>query len=518
VLADPTGARLAHLLVGLSAVADLGMGQPVGEAARSSVLAVHLARAVGCDEATVADVMYASLLQHIGCTAYSHEASLLFGDEIAVKRASVRTNFERPAEILLGYLPEVVRAAPPRTRLATLRAATLHAKQVTEGYSRANCEVGANVARRLGLSEGVQRALLDVFESWNGAGRPNRRAGEAISPAIRIVRVAACAHLFDRLGGPDAALRALRERAGATLDPGFVDAFAARSGELLGAADDGDVGDLLLALEPRPHRTAVAIDEVLRTFGDTVDLKTPFLHDHSAEVARLAGAAAELAGLPGGDAALVRLAGYAHDLGRAAVPTNVWGRPGPLGSGAWMQVRLHAYHSEQILGRAEPLAAVAALAGLHHERLDGSGYHRSAKGAQLPAAARILAAADTYQALVSPRPHRRAFTPGQAAGLLKEAGRDGRLDPDAVEAVAAAAGGGKPARRRPAGLTDRQIDVLRLVADGLSNRAIAERLVISPRTAEHHVQDVYAKLGVSSRAAAALLAMEHGLLGAREDW
>jgi DNA-binding NarL/FixJ family response regulator len=91
-----------------------------------------------------------------------------------------------------------------------------------------------------------------------------------------------------------------------------------------------------------------------------------------------------------------------------------------------------------------------------------------------------------------------------------------RLDADAVRAVIEAAGGSSaPVRApRPDGLTERQVEVLRLVARGLSNPEIARRLVISRRTAEHHVQDVYARIGVSSRAAAALYALEHDLLAA----
>ena len=92
--------------------------------------------------------------------------------------------------------------------------------------------------------------------------------------------------------------------------------------------------------------------------------------------------------------------------------------------------------------------------------------------------------------------------------------RTGRLDGDAVTAVLAAAGQAQGVRRpRPADLTARQVEVLRLVARGLSSRHVADRLVISTRTAEHHVQDVYTKIGVSTRAGAALFAMEHGLVG-----
>jgi len=185
---------------------------------------------------------------------------------------------------------------------------------------------------------------------------------------------------------------------------------------------------------------------------------------------------------------------------------------------------LHAYHSEQILLRCPSLTSVATLAGMHHERLDGSGYHRSAKGTAIPMAARVLAAADVFEALRSARPHRPARTADHAAAELRAMVRGGAIDPDAAEAVVRAAddpatggrarrsSGGRGHRSGPAGLTERQIEVLRLMAQGLPNRGIARHLVISPRTAEHHVQDVYAKIGVSSRAAAALFAMEHGLL------
>ena len=508
--------RVAELLVGLSSVADLGMGQPVGSAARSCLVAVWLSRASGCHEDVVADVLYAALLQHIGCTAYSHEASLLFADELSVKRASLTTDFSSRREVVLGYLPAVVREAPAGQRLRTGRSALLHGRSLTDGYSRANCEVASVVARRLGFPEGVQRGLLDSFEWWSGEGRPNRLRGEDISLVARIVNVAGVVALFDRLGGPEAARNAVRQRAGRLLDPAIADVFRRGWKDALAPLAAVDPSDVLLDAEPRPVRTTSEseVGEILRTFGEAVDLKAPFLHGHATEVARLTRAAAELLRLPPAEVREAEPAAYVHDLGRAAVPSSIWERTGSLGSDAWPQVRLHAYYSEHILARSEPLAALAPLAGMHHERLDGSGYHRSAHAAQIPMQARVLAAADAYQALTSDRPHRRANPPAKAADELRSMAWSRRLDPDAVDAVLSAAAGGRGARGRAgrAGLTQRQIEVLALVAGGLSNRAIAKRLTISPRTAEHHVQDVYARIGVSSRAAAAMYAMEHGLL------
>ena len=151
---------------------------------------------------------------------------------------------------------------------------------------------------------------------------------------------------------------------------------------------------------------------------------------------------------------------------------------------------------------------------MHHERLDGSGYHRAAQAREIPVAVRILAAADAYQAMGQERPHRPALQPDAAADNLRADVDGGRLDRDAVTAVLDA--GGHPITRTrealPAGLSEREVEVLRLVARGLTNRQIGEQFTISPRTAEHHVQHIYTKLGVSSRAAAAVFAMEHDLL------
>jgi DNA-binding NarL/FixJ family response regulator len=158
---------------------------------------------------------------------------------------------------------------------------------------------------------------------------------------------------------------------------------------------------------------------------------------------------------------------------------------------------------------------------MHHERLDGSGYHRGCRAQDISAACRVLAAADAFQAMTQPRPHREALTSEQAGDQLVRDSRAGRLDSDVVAAVLAAAGQRRSRLRRdlrPAGLSEREIEVLRLVAEGCSNPQIAQRLYISRRTAEHHVQHVYAKIGVSSRAAAALFALEHDLLSSSTDF
>jgi len=173
---------------------------------------------------------------------------------------------------------------------------------------------------------------------------------------------------------------------------------------------------------------------------------------------------------------------------------------------------LHAYCTERVLARVPFLTAPVGLAAAHHERLDGSGYHRGTTAAGLAPAARLLAAADAYHAMTERRPHREALPAEHAAETLAKEAREGHLDADAVAAVLGAAGQPAPRFSRPAGLTEREAEVIALVARGLQTKQVARALGISVKTADRHIQNVYGKIGVSTRAAAAVFAMEHGLV------
>ena len=178
---------------------------------------------------------------------------------------------------------------------------------------------------------------------------------------------------------------------------------------------------------------------------------------------------------------------------------------------------MHPYLTERMLEQSTPLRFLGAVAGQVRERLDGSGYPRGLSAAALAPSARLLAAADVYQAIREPRPHRDALGPIDAAAELGKEVKEGRLDGDAVRAVLAAAGHRVSRRREgPSGLTAREIDVLRLAARGLTNKDIAAILVLSPKTVANHIEHIYAKIGASTRAMAALFAMKHGLLPEEE--
>ena len=209
----------------------------------------------------------------------------------------------------------------------------------------------------------------------------------------------------------------------------------------------------------------------------------------------------------------VRRSGLVHDVGRLGVSNAVWDKQAPLTRAEVERVRLHPYLTERMLASTPVLASLADLAVQHHERLDGSGYPRGLKGDAITTGGRLLAAADMYRAKLEPRPHRPAVRPAEAAAMLRDEARAGRLDGEAVEGVLRAAGHrARRAQGWPAGLTSREVQVLRLVARGLSHRQIAEQLVISRKTASNHAEHIYTKIGASNRAMAALFAMRHGLM------
>jgi HD-GYP domain-containing protein (c-di-GMP phosphodiesterase class II) len=381
---------------------------------------------------------------------------------------------------------------------------------------RAVCEVATLVAERLEMSEAVRESLGQTFERWDGKGQSRGLEGEAIAFPARIAHVASRAAAFHELGGVDAAVASVRQSRGGWFDPEIADAFVTHGRALLAELDAGDPLDAALEQEPQPWRTvhAGAVEQIARAFADMADLKSSFTLGHSPGVAELVRAAAPQLGLSETESDALQLAALLHDLGRVGVPSGIWEKRSPLGGADWERVRLHPYYTERILARGRTLAGIAPLAGMHHERLDGSGYHRGSRAREIPMAARLLGAADAFQAKTQARPHRAALPVEAAAALLAEQARRGQLDADAVAAVVEAAGGRAPRGERasPAGLTERELEVLRLLAEGCSNPQIADRLVISRRTAEHHVQHIYEKIGLSTRAGATMFALQHELL------
>jgi HD-GYP domain-containing protein (c-di-GMP phosphodiesterase class II)/DNA-binding CsgD family transcriptional regulator len=505
--------RLAELLASISLATDLGTGQPLGHALRTCTIATALARAIGCGPYELRTVHQFALLRFLGCTSDAAEtAAEAGGDDRALLAAMAPAYMGSGREKFGRFVRSVAPAQSPIRRVRLVARALSDPKSEERSLST-HCEVAAMLAARAGLEQSVVEALAHAYERWDGKGFPAGLAGEAIPLAARVVVVARDVDLALTLG--DDPREWMSERRGKAYDPSVVDAFERVGRDTLSELAGGDEWVTALAAEPVPVDTVKAdmLDSVLAAFADFADLKSPWMRGHSRRVASLAEEAGRLAGLEDAAANGLRWAGLVHDVGRTAIENGIWDKPGPLTTSEWERVRLHVYYTERILARCAPLASRVKPAWSHHERVDGSGYHRSLARESLSRSDLILAAADVFAALTSDRPHRAALAEDDAARTL-EAEAEAGLDRDAVACVLAAAGrrAAPSPPRWPADLSDREVEVLRLIARGRSNREVAERLFISRKTVGRHIENLYRKIGVSSRAAAAVFAMEHGLL------
>jgi len=514
--------RRAEIIAALSIATDLAMGRPVEFALRSCMLALRLGEALGLTAGEQRETYYAALLRYIGCNAETHVVAALFGDELEFRRDMAaldrRSLLERGRVILRAA--QRVRAGTPLPLLLpeTVRLFA-RARGAAPAIIASHCEVAERIAARLGLGESVSANLGQFFERWDGHGLPQGLKGESIARPARVVALAQDLVLLCAAYGKDRALAIVRKRQGTSYDPHMVDFVLGHARDLPIEGEPPaaqSTWDTVLRLQPGYEEalTEGELEEACCVFADFTDLKTPFTFGHSRAIAGLVDMAGHACGLGETDITTLRRAALVHDVGDVTVPTAVWIKTAALSASEWERVRLHAHYTERILARSQTLGPIGRVAGLHHERLDGSGYHRGIGAQGLSAAARILAAAEAYQTKIEPRPHRPALPPDGAAAALKQEMRAGRIDSDAGAAVLAAAGHRVPPVRRQlvADLTPREISVLRLIARGQSARQVAESLGIAEKTAGNHIQNLYGKIGVSTRAAAALFAIEHGLL------
>ena len=506
--------RLAELVASLSLGIDLGFGQPMEHVLRQCLIALRLAEVLGLDEAERAAVYYAALLVNVGCHSDAHEQAKWFGDDIALKASKYAAEPFSLADMLTTVRLIGTGNAPLHRFRTGLEFAISGRRDVSDMIAR-HAALARELGAQLGLPEAVLDALAGSYERWDGRGWPGHRAGDAIPMPSRIIQLAEFAEVAHRMGGVDGAVSLAKRRKATQFDPLLVDTLCLDADKVFAHLDDVGSWDTVIDAEPSLAitLTATQCDAALLAISTFVDLKSPFTVGHSLAVAELAAAAAKQVGLTDNEATTLHRAGLVHDFGRLGVSNSIWDKRGPLGAGEWERVRLHPYFTERILQQSPTLEPLGRIAVQHRERLDGSGYPRGLSGSAISRDARILGAADAYQAMREPRPYRPARTPADAAAELRRDVRAGRLESDAVEAVLTAAGHRVVRRREgPAGLTSREVDVLRLLARGFSNKAIAAELVIASKTAGNHIEHIYMKIGTSNRAAASLFAMRHGLL------
>ncbi len=510
--------RRVEVLAGLSVAIDLGLGQPAEHMLRSAVIACRLADRLGLDAEQRGNAYYTTLVMWIGCHAESQEYARWFGDDIAVRREAYLVDWAG-LPYLRFLLGNVAKGEPLAHRVKVMGSLFRDTRGQLAAMIHSHCLSAAALARHIGLSPTVEASLAYTFERHDGGGLPAGASGDEIPVEMAVAQLADIAEVHHRMYGTDGVLAMAHGRRGGHFAPDVVDALLSAPQEVLASARHGDLWRE--ALDHAPDRDVRldpdGLDRLVCAIGDFVDLKCPFALGHSRGVADLAARAGGLLGLEAHELRTLRRSGHLHDLGRLGVSNQVWSTPGELTTSQWERVRMHPYLTERVLHRIPGLAGERRIARAHHEHLDGTGYPLGVNGSMLGRSERVLAAAVAYQSATEPRPYRDAMAPDRAAARLRRRSGAGALDPDCVDAVLGAAGHRSPKARRDDRLTPREQEVLGLVARGLTNREIAERLVLSEKTVRNHVERSYTKTGATNRVGASLYALQHGLVSPPQD-
>jgi HD-GYP domain-containing protein (c-di-GMP phosphodiesterase class II) len=498
------------------------MGQEMEEGLRSCYLAVRIAEELALPDADRTTVYYGALLKHAGCTCSGSALADLFEtDEIAARRDIWLTGVDGLRGFASWLLQHPGHGLIPPARLRAMARTALSADSVFREALTVTMEVCTRIARRLQMPESVQAAVANLAEQWDGKGVPLRLRGDEVPVTSQVILAAMSLQIVHKYRGRRAARALAGQEKGKQFSPQVVDAFLALAEreDLWTAMESDSISELVMAMEPDTGLANVPderLDDVAYAFADFIDLKSPFTASHSRRVGQTSGQMAILMGCAEQDVVSIRRAALMHDLGIVAVPAFVLNRPeGKLTASEREIVRLHPYHGERILERAPFLAPISRVVGAHHERVDGKGYFRGLRNREIPLGARIVAVADRLDELTHSGPGRQAIGVPEALDVLnRESGT--ALDPDIVSTLSRSLGHAiVPAsvgKTWPAGLSDREVEVLRLTASGLTRREMAQRLSISDNTVKHHLDHIYTKTGASSKVAATLFAMENDLL------
>ena len=511
------GLRLGEFAATLALAQDNAFGQPLESQFRSCLLAAWLCSEARFDPQLCRDVYWVALLRYLGCTGHAHEVATLFGDEIAIRAQTLVHDAANPEEVIRDVITFATAGRSPEEseQIVKMIHEGAHAWAVHNFAS--GCEVTDMLLNRIDFGPGVREALRFTFERWNGNGFPTHAKGEAIPLAMRVVHLTHDMEAVGRLKSPAAALKTAADRRDRTYDPALVDIFLQHGQVWFDKLKQAEPWSAVLALEPEPRRVLEGeeLDSALLVAADFIDMKSPYMGGHSRKCAELCRDAARELRLPEDEATALWRAALIHDFGTTAVSNSIWDKPRALTRAERDRVELHPMLTEQMLRRSPALDALNRFAAAHHETANGSGYHKRLSAEAFDPNAGILVAADIYAGLTADRADRPRLSDSDAAVEVRRLATEGILDKRTANAVLVAAGHSESRGRRgsnPGGLSAREIEVLRLAAKGLATKDIAEQLYISPKTADHHIQHVYTKIGVSTRAAAALWAMQNAVV------
>ncbi len=426
---------LSELIGAMSYALDIAEGEPPGHAQRACLIGMRMADVIGLDPDARADLFYALLLKDAGCSANSARMAALFGaDDQRAKRTSKLTDWSRPFSAFVWSMRTVAPDGSLGARVSRLRAIQAE-REVTKSLMQARCDRGAEIARMLGFSDGTAEAIRALDEHWNGRGQPRGLQGSEIPLAGRILCLAQTAEVFNRARGAGTACEVAAKRSGHWFDPMLVDALASFRD------DDAFWASLIapdLTTVAPPDRIVVVddnrLDQIAHGFAAVIDVKSPWTHQHSDRAWGLVRGIGTLLGLEADTMRGLGRAAQLHDIGKLAISNRILDKPGRLTDTEFAKVREHPLVTRRILERVPGFRDLSALAGSHHERLDGSGYPHGLTATELTMPMRVLAIADVYEAMTAERPYRSAFTVERALEIMRlEVPR--RLDREAFAAL-----------------------------------------------------------------------------------
>jgi len=451
---------LSEVISAMTFALDLTEGAQPGHALRSCLLGMRLAEAMDVAASVRASLYYALQLKDIGCSNNAARMTqIVGGDDRAAKAIAKLCDWTRPHRTELRMVrllwANVLPGKSFLRRAARFARIGLTQHRNNRQMIELRCERGAEIVGMLELGEMAAETVRRLDEHWNGKGYPDQLKGRQILLTARICSVAQNLDVFAE-DGIEAALAVLRERSGRWFDPEIVRVAEKlhQDGTLWVDARREDHPEktrrAVMALDPgvpvkmSPER----VDRICEAFAGVVDAKSPFTYRHSMRVAEIAVEIAKEMGLDAARVNLVRRAGLLHDLGKLSVPNTILEKTSALNSEEWLVVLQHPGLTRSILERVSSFRRLAAVAGEHHEKIDGSGYPRGLKGEELSVESRVLVVADCYTALAERRPYRGSVEPEKILEMLGEG------VPDKLDAACFAALKKVVARRSTAARVD----------------------------------------------------------------
>lgn len=496
----------------LTIAADFVMGRPKGSGLSAAIMAAEFAKKLGLDPTGQKDAFFLASVRLIGCTSTSHENGLLaLGDDQSLFGTAIAdwTDMDdMKAHLDRFFAPE----APAAARENAIKLICDFLPKAAPDLAATHCRQAYLLARRLPVSSRVLEGIAFYYARYDG--KIWSFGGEGIPYLSRLVRITEMAEAARQLENASRAKQIVQAKLGHELDPAIGKIFLEHADEIFEAASKTPIFEAFVAAEPgEPIIMTPTCRQVLaEVVADMCDQKALHFLGHSRRVAGLVAAAAQVASLPADQVEMLRLAGLVHDVGKCAVSNRIWYKGDELTRSERLEMESHSFQTEWMLSHGQPFCDWVHLASAVHERADASGYHRKISISDLQR--NILAVANEYDELTHATPARKALTPAKTADILNRAAAERTFLPTAVMAVLQAAGHQAMVTRAalPFGLTRREAQVLTRLAKSETTAEIAEALGISPKTADHHIQNIYTKTDTRSRPAIALLALEHGIV------